>query len=71
MIVAETPNGKGIKIVQIQNSSLYGVTFADGGELPPELKGRWTSPDLAKKEIDKYINKLEGKKSTNGKSTGR
>ena len=42
---------KEIKIVKIVNSSLFGLTFTSGGELPKELEGRYTSPKLAREAV--------------------
>lgn len=43
---------KEVKIGKVTNSALYGLAFTTGGELPPELSGRFTSPDLARKAVE-------------------
>ena len=62
----KTPNGKNIKVVQINNTALYGAAFHEGGQLPKELSGMWTSVDRVVKEIKKYIEGLEAKATTKG-----
>lgn len=53
-----TPGGKSLQVFHIKNTSLYGVSFTDGGELPGELRGRFTSGSRARKAIEGYLNKM-------------
>lgn len=51
-----TPNGKQIGCHKINGTSLYGLSWRDGGELPDELKGhRFTSSLEAQKAIRAYL----------------
>jgi len=51
-----TEKGKDLGIYQVLNTSLYKIAFKQGGELPKELTGMYTSPRLAQETIDKYLN---------------
>jgi len=55
--VAVTPRGKDIKIVFDKQYAMYLISFPDGGELPPELRGKWTEESRAKTAIDLYLAK--------------
>lgn len=51
-----SPNGKQMGIAKVKNSSLYCIKWEGGGELPDGLDGqRFTSADLAQKEIEAYL----------------
>lgn len=61
-----TLNGKELKIYMVKGTSLYCVKFADGGELPKELKHqKFTSPKEANKAITAYLDRME--KEASGK----
>jgi len=62
----ETPNGKNLKIIKVANTSMFGIRFHEGGELPAALQGMWTDVNLAQKEVKKYIDakELEAAKKT-------
>lgn len=38
-----------------QKGSLYFIRLEGGGELPAKLTGQWTSPDIARQFIDKFL----------------
>lgn len=50
-----TPGGKELGIYQVKGTSLYGIHFKGGGELPEELESRFTAPHLAKDAIKGYL----------------
>ncbi len=54
-----TPNGKEIKLYNVENTGLYKIAFATGGELPKELQGKFTSPSQAAKFIEAFISKKQ------------
>lgn len=60
LVVAETAGGKKIQIAKDMTHSGYVIEFATGGQLPPELSGRWTNFDKALDAIKVYLNKNEG-----------
>jgi hypothetical protein len=51
------PGGKGLKVVAIKNSALYGVVFIEGGRVPDDLDGRWTSAHMAADAARAYVAK--------------
>lgn len=55
----ETPNGK--KIVLVQEPNSVRVMFSPGGELPEELKGKYTSAFFAERDVLAYLAKQETK----------
>lgn len=56
-----TPNGKEIEL--FHEGFAVKARFKGGGELPDELKGSWTNLTFAKDSINKYLDKMEVKKS--------
>jgi hypothetical protein len=52
--VNNEPVKKELKIYKVKNSALFCVAYEGGGELPKELKQRWTSPKLAQEAIEQY-----------------
>jgi hypothetical protein len=62
-----TDNDKAIKIYRIKNTGLYCAKFSQGGQLPPELTGMYTSPALVKEAIAKYLDRMSNKKKTTAK----
>lgn len=51
-----TPGGKQLQIHHVKNTSLYSVSFTSGGELPKELRGRFTSGSKAIAAAKAYLN---------------
>ena len=51
-----TPNGKQLGLYRVANTSLYGIRFEGGGEIPDSLSGRFTNTDLAFEAIAGYLN---------------
>lgn len=51
----KTSNGKTIKIYRVKNTALYCINFSEGGSLPAELSGFYTSPSLADKAVKNYL----------------
>jgi hypothetical protein len=68
-----TPNGKEIKIVNAPGTGHYKIQFTQGGELPHELTGFYTSSAVAQVAVrnylltnkDKFEKKAENKKFVN------
>ena len=60
-ILATTPNGKDI-ILKQHPFGLWYVCFADGGQLPQKLKGKYTHAENAKKAAELYVFTLPVKK---------
>ena len=58
-----TPNGKPVSTYIIPNTGHVGIKFNQGGELPVELSGAFTSTRLAEIAIKNYIEKQETKKA--------
>lgn len=46
---------KNLKIYRVKNSGLYAIKFVGGGQLPDDLSGMYTSPALAEKAIEKFL----------------
>ena len=57
-----TPNGKPVSTFVIPNTGHIGIKFNQGGELPSELSGAFTTTRLAEIAIKNYIAKQEVKK---------
>lgn len=57
-----TPNGKPVSTFIVPNTSHVGIKFNQGGELPAELSGMFTSVRAANTAIENYIAKQEVKK---------
>jgi hypothetical protein len=53
----EVQDGKDIKVLQCEGSSLFRVGFDKGGVVPKDLDGLYTSKDVAEKAIRAYLNK--------------
>lgn len=51
----EVQNGKDLKVLRTDGSSLFRVGFDGGGKLPDELTGLYTSEDVAEKAIRAYL----------------
>ena len=68
-----TPNGKEIKIVNAPGTGHYQIQFTQGGELPQELTGFYTSSAVAQVAVcnyllnnkDRFEKKAENKKFVN------
>lgn len=45
---------KELKVIKIENTSLFGLKFVGGGELPAKLSGWYTNPQLALKAVADY-----------------
>lgn len=54
------PTGRQYGVALMPDRALYHVKYVDGGpgELPDELKGAWTTPDLALKDVQRYLKKI-------------
>lgn len=50
-----TPAGKRLKVVHVSGTSLYQVSFTDGGELPKELNQRFTDTERAIEKARQYL----------------
>jgi len=50
-----TPNGKEIKIVNAPGTGHYKIQFTQGGELPHELTGFYTSSAIAQVAVRNYL----------------
>lgn len=51
-----TAKRKELKVLKVDNTSLFGLGYEGGGELPDELKGAmWTSPVKAEKAAQAYL----------------
>ena len=69
-----TPNGKEIKIVNAPGTGHYQIQFTQGGELPSELTGFFTSSAIAQVAVrnyllnnkDRFEKKAENKKFVKG-----
>jgi|DEB0MinimDraft_3_1074331.scaffolds.fasta_scaffold57946_2 hypothetical protein len=68
-----TPNGKELKIVNAPGTGHYKIQFTQGGELPQELTGFYTSSAVAQVAVrnyllnnkDRFEKKAENKKFVN------
>lgn len=50
-----TPNGKEIKIINAPGTGHYKIQFTQGGELPAELDGLYTSSAVAQVAVRNYL----------------
>lgn len=50
-----TPNGKEIKIINAPGTGHYKIQFTQGGELPNELSGLYTSSAVAQIAVRNYL----------------
>lgn len=48
-------SGKELKISNVVGTSLYGVSFTSGGQLPERLSGLYTDYNTAEKEVIAYL----------------
>lgn len=46
-----------LKIFPIENASLYKIAFENGGRIPDEVSGKYTSLAAAKKSLNLYASK--------------
>jgi hypothetical protein len=51
----EVQNGKDLKVLSSEGSSLFRIGFDGGGVVPKELDGLYTSTDVAEKAIRAYL----------------
>ena len=61
----QTPAGKTIQMKYKDGTSHIRVEFAQGGELPEEFTGVFTTEREAEFAIIRYLSKVENKKQTN------
>lgn len=59
----KTAGGKTIILEVAQNTVLYKLRFAEGGELPEELSGLYTNDIQAEKAVVLYLDKVKPKKA--------
>ena len=52
-----SPKGKRVVATTAHNSSNYVIQFEDGGEIPPELQGEFTSIVFAQTAVQNFIAK--------------
>lgn len=64
--LGKTPNGK-TGVARLANSGYYNFGFAEGGELPSELQGAYSSPEKMKNIFARYVQKLCDKHVENKK----
>ena len=55
----ETKGGKGIKISHDEWGTFWTIEFVPGGQMPPELKGKFTSDVNAKFAVELYLAKQD------------
>lgn len=60
----QTKNKSELTIYQVGNTALFRVKYAGGGELPEVLRGMYTTPILAQKDINKYKEVQAAKKNS-------
>lgn len=60
-ILATTPNGKNIVLKQ-HPFGLWYMCFADGGQLPAKLSGKYTHAENAKTAAELYVLNMPAKK---------
>lgn len=53
-----------LTVYQVGNTALFRVHYVGGGETPDMLKGMYTAPALAQKDIDKYKEEQKSKKNS-------
>lgn len=61
-----TPNGKEISIAVVPGTQHYKIHFTQGGELPVELTGLYTSYKKALMDVAVYLGKKTDKKKNDG-----
>lgn len=66
MLLGETHNGKTIYVNTQRNRSVLMLFFGEGGELPAELAGAFSSMSNAQEAVDKYLERTKPVKSTRG-----
>jgi len=54
----KTEGGKTLAVFKVNNTSLYEIGFAEGGQVPKSLIGRWTDPVMAQKAIKVHLTDL-------------
>jgi len=54
------PTGRQYGVYLMPDRALYHIKYADNknGELPQELRGAWTKPDLATADLQRYLTKI-------------
>lgn len=58
-VIGQTPgNTKNVQVKKDLDGSMYTISFREGGELPQELRGKFTSYDVAEKQARTYLNRL-------------
>jgi len=55
----KTVGGKTLAVFKVNNTSLYEIGFAEGGQIPASLGGRWTDPVMAQKAIKVHLADLK------------
>lgn len=60
-VIGLTPNGKRVQVMKDPASSFYTIAFAPGGEMPVELKGKFTSYDRAEQHARVWLSAQYGK----------
>jgi len=55
----KTAGGKTLAVFKVDNTSLYEIGFAEGGQIPASLIGRWTAPVMAQKAIKVHLTSLK------------
>lgn len=66
-VIGTTPNGKNIILIS-KNHGHFEVAFESGGELPQELKGKYTTPSIARDRVKYYLEKQAAKQPTSKKA---
>ncbi len=61
VLLGTTPNGKEIHMVRVDNASVRYIMFKDGGKLPQQLLGGYSSIRMAKAAVDAYVDLLTRK----------
>jgi hypothetical protein len=68
-VIGQTPgNTKNVQVKKDLNGSMYTVSFREGGELPQELRGKFTSYDVAEKTARTYLNRQWDEHNANATS---
>ena len=53
------PTGRQYGVFLMPDRALYHIKYTEGpGEIPDELKGAWTKPDLALLDLKRYLTKI-------------
>lgn len=53
-VLGKTDKGKSMALYFDKRTSLYHISFAEGGELPQEFLGKFTTPEAAKIAVKMY-----------------